>query len=175
MTFSNTIPDYSVTSNCQMAVPPLLDPQIFHNTVASNCYSKYTNATSYHWQLYSHNACTIFPDDPELLSQYTINNIPVYVDPPLSCQGSNQAPEENYRKGVLNKNSISIYPTPTQNEVWLENAIQGEEIDLYNVFGCLLKRLRIDSNHQLIDLRSYSTGVYYISINNGVAIKIIKL
>ena len=72
--------------------------------------------------------------------------------------------EINYVKG------ISIYPNPANNKLNVSTItnFNNASISLYDVTGKLVsKKNNIDGQTQTIDIRQYSSGLYFVEINQG--------
>lgn len=74
------------------------------------------------------------------------------------------------------ENSISIYPSPTQNMLHVVATNQPTELIIRNAWGALVQRVQINSLNHSIDVTSFSAGIYYINTtsNNSAALKFIK-
>ncbi|MEO6304719.1 MAG: T9SS type A sorting domain-containing protein, partial [Bacteroidia bacterium] len=87
----------------------------------------------------------------------------------------------NELENVINQNVIiSIYPNPNNGEFYIsefENNI-GNDVEIYNSVGQLLKQFKIESQIQQIEINEYPNGFYFVRIMDGNLIlsttKIIK-
>lgn len=73
-------------------------------------------------------------------------------------------------------NGISLTPNPATNYVDIsvnDNNISIQEINIYDVYGKLLKRVTAESNPTHIDISDLASGMYMVHIigDNGVANK----
>ncbi len=85
--------------------------------------------------------------------------------------GSQKSAEN--RKGDLNlskentnalNNKISVYPNPAQDFVTI-NGLSGQNgIKIRNVFGKIVKSLKVASNEITIRIANVPTGIYFIEI-----------
>lgn len=118
-------------------------------------------------------SCNNLPtDDPDVLSQYCINDAPTYIAIPDNCIEIGFGPEE--RRARENKNTMNVYPVPTAGEVWLQNGRLGDVLFLYDILGNEIKKIIVKSETQSVDISKYPPGIYYISIPNSNSIKIVK-
>jgi len=79
-------------------------------------------------------------------------------------------------RNIDNTFSIDVYPNPTTSTIMLNtNTLQVNEVSIWNVTG---QRLLTSKNTDVIDVSSFSSGVYILKIttNNGTVItkKVIK-
>jgi hypothetical protein len=69
-------------------------------------------------------------------------------------------------------NSFSIYPNPANDEVTIEilNTIwYNSSVNLYNVIGEIVYQTSVNDKHTVIDISSFTKGVYFIEVeNNGI-------
>lgn len=78
-----------------------------------------------------------------------------------------------------NANSfISLYPNPAIDQVNLNlpNSLINKTLEIKNVLGQIISKKTITSTNDIIDIRNYQQGVYFISIENNktIAKKFIK-
>lgn len=74
--------------------------------------------------------------------------------------------------------SMKLYPNPSNGLVNLElNNVNNEnlQVEVYNVIGKLIYKAQITENVTEINLTEMSSGIYYVSVNNGNAKKVSKL
>jgi len=60
---------------------------------------------------------------------------------------------------------INIYPNPTNDILNIENGV-GASVGIYNTLGRLLFNTNILNNKQTIDMSEFSTGIYFLRMNN---------
>ncbi|BDD06269.1 zinc-dependent metalloprotease [Aureibacter tunicatorum] len=60
-------------------------------------------------------------------------------------------------------NSLAIFPNPCEDFITIKNA-KDKTCVLYNSQGKILSTTRIESNHRIIDLRPYKSGLYIIKV-----------
>ena len=71
--------------------------------------------------------------------------------------------------------SISIYPNPARNSLYIKSDVNVEKIEIYDVTGALItSRLYNDQNIKL-DIRNLNTGVYMINIYDAKGISSRKI
>jgi len=66
--------------------------------------------------------------------------------------------------------SISLYPNPSNGEIWLDAKNAGREtiVKIYNTSGLLVyDQIYLNANQELINLNSMKAGVYFIRIVSG--------
>ena len=118
-------------------------------------------------------SCNNLPtDDPDVLSQYCINDAPTYIAVPDNCIEIGFGPEE--RRARENKNNMNVYPVPSNGEVWVQNGRIGDVLFLHDVLGNEIKRIIVTSESQVIDISQFPPGIYYASTPNGTTVKIVK-
>ncbi len=75
------------------------------------------------------------------------------------------------------ENSISIYPNPTTDRITIENSVATNHFELYDITGKLLERKNISVAKFEIDLSSYRSGIYFLTLGekeNQIHKKIVK-
>ena len=81
--------------------------------------------------------------------------------------------------GFYAEPTMVAYPNPTTSKVLLEitePSFSGKaSISLYNTVGKALHSTTIDGKHTSIDLSSYPTGVYFLSVSVDGVLKTIKI
>ena len=73
----------------------------------------------------------------------------------------------------VNHEKMRVYPNPTTDLIYLENLKSFEKVEIYD----LIVNLKVTHYHKVIDISSFSNGVYLfrlISENNTSLIKVIK-
>lgn len=64
---------------------------------------------------------------------------------------------------------LKIYPNPSKGEIKIElsNSNSGSySVSVFDVFGSQIMELKMESNFELIDLKNYSSGVYFVQLSN---------
>lgn len=60
---------------------------------------------------------------------------------------------------------ISLYPNPTNGQVTIHNSqFDIQNVDVYDVYGKLLKRVEVNGNHTRLDMTPFADGIYFIRI-----------
>jgi len=79
-------------------------------------------------------------------------------------------------KDIVNDHTYSVYPNPAKDEISLKvNAsLQGLNVSIIDVYGCILWKGKIEQKTVHIDLHSLSDGVYFIQIENSKPHKFIR-
>ena len=67
---------------------------------------------------------------------------------------------------------VDLYPNPAKDKIRIEGLEGEHEIQIYNVYGMLIKTLSIDGNDE-IDIEELSAGLYIIRID-GHTMKFMK-
>ena len=57
---------------------------------------------------------------------------------------------------------ISVYPNPSNGEIYIDNAVNSE-ITLLNTYGTIVLRVNAASNHHLIDV-DIASGIYLLRV-----------
>lgn len=77
------------------------------------------------------------------------------------------------------KNTVNtiVYPNPTPGLVTIlvgDNSLVGTMAALYDMNGRLMESIKINANSQQVNLGKYVNGTYFIKLNNGEVLRIIK-
>lgn len=73
----------------------------------------------------------------------------------------------------LDYTSISIYPNPVNNELYITNASENSNYVIVNLLGVEVKKGRLPSNNS-VNTTGLNSGVYFIKIGNSKSIKFIR-
>ena len=68
-----------------------------------------------------------------------------------------------------NKNSISLYPNPSNNYVNLKIQNSNNEsltLNIYNTMGSIVKTLRINDKDNQVDVSDLTNGIYFMSLSS---------
>jgi hypothetical protein len=71
------------------------------------------------------------------------------------------------------RNTISIYPNPSSDYIEVTGLTSPDTYIIYSVLGTKISSGTISSN-QKIDIQNYSTGVYFLKLENEEVLKFIK-
>src|SRR6056297_1612894 len=71
---------------------------------------------------------------------------------------------------TINDNKLTVHPNPTNGFIYLSNTQKNYPVSVYNISGKLLKRTR---NKEILDIRGFPNGIYFIS-NGKSDIRVIK-
>ena len=73
-------------------------------------------------------------------------------------------------ESIVEDNSITIYPNPTNSEVNISSENIINSIEIFNSLGQRVYQEKINSNTKTIDISSFTNGVYILGVNteNGV-------
>ncbi|MEE4176998.1 MAG: T9SS type A sorting domain-containing protein [Bacteroides sp.] len=69
--------------------------------------------------------------------------------------------------GEINSSSISIYPNPAKDRIFINTNEAIRKISIFNSLGQVLKAVETPSNRQSIDLSDFDSGLYIISIQTN--------
>lgn len=76
----------------------------------------------------------------------------------------------------LELSDFKIYPNPFTNRIHIENfGLQQYELTLLNSLGQTVKRTQVNGGNQIIDLTELKAGIYFLSINNRLNAKTIRI
>ncbi|WP_055443373.1 T9SS type A sorting domain-containing protein [Lacinutrix himadriensis] len=78
---------------------------------------------------------------------------------------------ENLSVGEFNRNTFSIYPNPTENQLTIKSKYPLNNITVFDINGRKIKAIKL-SNHTLqyqLDVASLSNGMYFIELVSGNA------
>lgn len=70
-----------------------------------------------------------------------------------------------------------VYPNPTQGSITLitgDHTLAGSTAILYDMNGRLMEKFKLTANSQQVNLAKYMAGIYFIRLNNGEVLKIVK-
>lgn len=71
---------------------------------------------------------------------------------------------------------FKIYPNPFTDRIHIENFyLQQYELTLLNNLGQTVKRTQVSGDNKIIDLTELKAGIYFLSINNGLNARTIKI
>ena len=85
-----------------------------------------------------------------------------------------------FSQNVLSKEEIrkisgfKIYPNPAGNYFIAENAVINDKLEIFNVVGKLIKTQNIHSVNEKIDIEELNRGIYFVRVNDGRAVRLIK-
>ena len=75
----------------------------------------------------------------------------------------------------INNFSWIIYPNPVSNNLIIESLqLTGNVISVTDVLGKELLHETIDQNSELINLKSFASGIYYCILKNGKTILAVR-
>ncbi|RYZ62550.1 MAG: T9SS type A sorting domain-containing protein, partial [Chitinophagaceae bacterium] len=80
-----------------------------------------------------------------------------------------------YQQG--NRQPSLVYPNPTKGVITVaigDRTLLNTNASLFDQNGKLLQSVKITANTQSFDLSRYTNGTYYIRLNNGEVMKVIK-
>ena len=77
---------------------------------------------------------------------------------------------------VTNKNKITLYPTPAQNEVFVNVPLTliNTNATLFNKLGQQVEAVRLNNITNIIGLQNLTAGMYYIKFANGETLQFVK-
>lgn len=70
---------------------------------------------------------------------------------------------------------ISIYPNPTKEGVFVNFDTPKIDVILYSISGIRLKNLTLTEDNSFINIEEYASGLYFLTLNNGIRTTTIKL
>ena len=68
-------------------------------------------------------------------------------------------------------NLISLYPNPTNNDIWIKSNQEIDadnilNIEVYNILGEIVHNTKMENILEKISLSEYQNGLYFIKIGN---------
>ena len=66
------------------------------------------------------------------------------------------------------KDTISIYPNPTNGDTLFFNLTKDARISIYNILGKLVKTAEVKASNNTLDIATLNKGIYFLKINSGV-------
>ena len=103
----------------------------------------------------------IFPDFD--LGGRSQDNI-IYFDNVYGSLNNTNTQEEDHEK-------ISVYPNPTSDLIFLENVKSLEKVEIYDLIG----NLKGVHYQEVVDISTYSNGVYLLKVSSEKATTLIKV
>jgi len=70
--------------------------------------------------------------------------------------------------------NIQIYPTPAQDFIFIDNANIDDNVNVFNVVGKRVMSFKIETENQQLDITELKSGLYFLRLNNGQAVKLLK-
>ena len=74
----------------------------------------------------------------------------------------------------INANSIKVYPNPVTNELNVTFSSEHAKVAIYNILGRKIEEVIVDGTMTTFDVSSYSSGVYFVKVNNERIVKFVK-
>jgi hypothetical protein len=71
--------------------------------------------------------------------------------------------------------AVKIYPNPTSATLTIENLPERAALSLVNVLGETVYTTQVASANIIVDLSKCAAGIYYLKINNGKGLQIVKI
>jgi len=73
-------------------------------------------------------------------------------------------------RNIVFENYVNVYPNPVFNEVFITSSISIIEVDVYNMYGQIVKSEKYNTEHIQMDFSSLPAGMFVINIrkSNGV-------
>lgn len=71
------------------------------------------------------------------------------------------------------KNNIILFPNPSNELLQISGLKQNENFKIYNILGAEIKN-GIISNNEIIDIKNFTNGLYFLKFDNGNTVKFIK-
>jgi hypothetical protein len=132
-----------------------------------------SGATSYTWN--TNQTTTAISITPNITTTYTVigaglggcTNTTMFTQTVTNCgtTGFNQLADE--------KEKITVYPNPTNNNITVQANTELGLITIYNYLGEIVLQLKSKNKQEQIDVNKFATGVYTIQTQNKF-IKLIK-
>jgi hypothetical protein len=67
-------------------------------------------------------------------------------------------------RNIASQNTVEVFPNPVTNELYLKNAVKGQNVLIYGITGQIVKNVYLD-NHRL-DVSDLKEGLYIIQVMN---------
>jgi hypothetical protein len=115
------------------------------------------------WSLNSHSPCV---DSGYYDSEYVTTAVDIEGNPRVCNNGTIDIGAFEYQQdegihSFENNDFISLFPNPSTDNITIE-IMYDSEIEILNIEGQILKRLKIRDNKTIIDVSAFSSGVYII-------------
>ncbi len=104
----------------------------------------------------------------------------IYFDfnPAIITNTANTEFVENLSLEDFSLTSVSIYPNPVNNELFLLNNVTGSfiEVSIYNIEGRLLiSNIKTNENRHTINVSEFKSGVYFLTVQTNQGIETFKV
>ena len=70
--------------------------------------------------------------------------------------------------------NIQVYPNPAQDYIFIDNANIDDNVNVFNVVGKRVMSFKIETENQQLDITELKSGLYFLRLNNGQAVKLLK-
>ena len=70
-------------------------------------------------------------------------------------------------------NGVKVYPNPTSDFIQISGLTTSKNYAIYNILGAKITRGNISEN-EMIDVKGFTSGVYFLKFDNGNTIKFLK-
>ena len=70
--------------------------------------------------------------------------------------------------------NIQVYPNPAQDFIFIDNANIDDNVNVFNVVGKRVMSFKIETENQQLDITELKSGLYFLRLNNGQAVKLLK-
>jgi hypothetical protein len=108
-----------------------------------------------------------------------VNTASIYFDfnsPIVTNTTLNTILHDDFAPAVSNEFSFSIYPNPTENQLTVSSRqLSGATISITDILGRELHNEILNQPLQTINLESFSSGVYFISLRSEKFIAVKKI
>jgi len=108
-----------------------------------------------------------FPNGITYQDDLPVNNVDCIFSVNIG-EGTLSIDDEN----ILN-NELSLFPNPTTDFLQISGLTNPEEYTIYNTIGNLVKKGTLHANEN-IEIRNFTTGIYFLKLDNGNTFKFIK-
>jgi len=88
--------------------------------------------------------------------------------------GGNITIDTNISIEDINNNSISVYPNPANNVLFVKNMNNISEISIINILGQTVQNINVKGENTEINISNLTNGMYFIKFNNTNGAKSIK-
>ncbi|MFK5983246.1 MAG: M14 family zinc carboxypeptidase, partial [Flavobacteriaceae bacterium] len=83
--------------------------------------------------------------------------------------------DENLGATIFNETAFNIYPNPVKNILTINTSLSNYSVEIYNIQGQLINKIKTITKTQNIDYSGYNSGIYLMKITSENMVKTFKI